>query len=208
MGDQQAEKFCLVHLCTVDSSRCTMSPGLSRMGSTMSILDCSAIGSSMSVRSFVRIGSSFSIHSDYAYPAVIYAPLRVEDYVQTASSFSVRSYVRLGSTLSLYGMARLVMPCIHVLVGAGFRARRILHEHQFQISHKSVTDQFQISHRPVSYCYRPVTDQLHITHRSDTDQIRAPPCRGLRPNRVLLFGTMSCGRRDKSHMYHHNASDT
>lgn len=77
--------------------------GISRCGSSLSVLDFFNMGSAMSVRSMGRLGSSLALFK----AGRLGASLSVLDFFHLGSSLSVRTNARMGSHVSLFGVARL-----------------------------------------------------------------------------------------------------
>jgi len=73
--------------------------GLSRFGSSMSVLDFLHLGSSLSLRSFTRAGSAVSVRGLSRFGS----SMSVLDFLHLGSSLSLRSFARVGSSLSVRG---------------------------------------------------------------------------------------------------------
>jgi len=73
--------------------------GLSRFGSSMSVLDFLHLGSSLSLRSFTRAGSAVSVRGLSRFGS----SMSVLDFLHLGSSLSLRSFARVGSSISVYG---------------------------------------------------------------------------------------------------------
>jgi hypothetical protein len=77
--------------------------GLSRFGSSMSVVDFLHLGSSLSLRSFARAGSAVSVRG----LSRVGSSMSVLDFLHLGSSLSLRSFARLGSSLSVGGAIAL-----------------------------------------------------------------------------------------------------
>jgi hypothetical protein len=77
--------------------------GLSRFGSSVSVLDFVHLGSSLSLRSFGRVGSSVSVRGLSRFGS----SMSVLDFLHLGSTMSLRSFARIGDYVSITGALKV-----------------------------------------------------------------------------------------------------
>ena len=86
--------------------------GLSRLGSSLSVLDFLLLGSSLSLRTFGRVGAHISVYG----MTRIGSSMSVLDYVCLGSMLSLRSFGRLSAQVSILDMLVRPTPAPHSIV--------------------------------------------------------------------------------------------
>lgn len=77
--------------------------GITRLGSSLALLDAVHLGSDMSVRSFSRVGSALALFGALRVGAC----LSLLDFTRFGASLALRSFVRFGSSMSIVGNLKL-----------------------------------------------------------------------------------------------------